>query len=328
MTKINDLPDDPKYTIKFVGAQTGILPVTIRAWERRYKIPKPHRSNNHYRLYSDRDIAILTWIKNRVETGISISSAVLEMHQIEQNGIFPEAPSRTPDVSPQPPRLSAPQYSLQLYRALVRHDENQAGALLDEILTGQDLLTVFSEILTPCLVEIGEAWYRGEIKVATEHFASTFIRGRLLALMQNFPNRRNAPHILAGCAPSEQHEIGSLMVAILLRQAGYRVEYLGPDIPLSDLIEYAGEELPNMVILSATTESSAVELIGMGQKLSKLRVPPMFGYGGRAFVFKPALRQKMDGVFLGGQLSQAVNTVREMLKAARPNPVRRSVMYV
>lgn len=328
MTKINDLPDEPKYTIKYVGAQTGVLPVTIRAWERRYQVPKPHRSDNRYRLYSDRDIAVLTWIKSRVETGISISSAVLEMHQMEQNGIFPEAPLHIPEAPSEPLRLSVPQYSQQLYRALVRHDENQAGVLLDEILTGQDLLMVFSDILTPCLVEIGEAWYRGEIKVATEHFASTFIRGKLLGIMQTFPTRRNAPHILAGCAPSEQHEIGSLMVAILLRQAGYRVEYLGPDIPLNDLIEYAGEELPNMVILSATTESSAVELIGMGQKLSKLRVPPMFGYGGRAFVFKPALRQRMDGVFLGGELAQAVSTVREMLKAARPNPVRRSVMYV
>ncbi len=54
-----DLSDAPKHTIKTVCAQTGILPVTLRAWERRYKLLKPQRTSGNYRLYSDRDIAVL-----------------------------------------------------------------------------------------------------------------------------------------------------------------------------------------------------------------------------------------------------------------------------
>jgi hypothetical protein len=43
MATIEDLPDDPKYTIKSVSTQTGIRPVTLRAWERRYELLSPHR---------------------------------------------------------------------------------------------------------------------------------------------------------------------------------------------------------------------------------------------------------------------------------------------
>lgn len=41
-----DLSDTPKHTIKTVCAQTGILPVTLRAWERRYGLPTPASAAN------------------------------------------------------------------------------------------------------------------------------------------------------------------------------------------------------------------------------------------------------------------------------------------
>ena len=75
MANIADIADDPKYTIKTVSTQTGIRPVTLRAWERRHAVLSPHRSENRYRLYSDRDVAILRWLKNRIDGGISISNA-------------------------------------------------------------------------------------------------------------------------------------------------------------------------------------------------------------------------------------------------------------
>lgn len=62
MTTINDFSEEPRYTIKSVSVQTGIRPVTLRAWERRHDLLSPHRSENRYRLYSERDIAILRWI--------------------------------------------------------------------------------------------------------------------------------------------------------------------------------------------------------------------------------------------------------------------------
>jgi len=89
--------------------------------------------------------------------------------------------------------------------------------------------------LIPVLVEIGDRWERGDIGVAVEHFASQLIQGKIQAIYHSLPLHSGGPKILVGCAPDELHEIGSLMFATLLRDAGYRVEYLGPDIPLDDL---------------------------------------------------------------------------------------------
>ncbi len=143
--------------------------------------------------------------------------------------------------------------------------------------------------------------------MTTEHFASTYIRGRLLAMIQTYPTRRGARHILIGCAPMEQHEIGPLMLALLMREAGYRVEFLGPDIPLEDLADYAGYEKPDMVILSATLPDSAEELQNFQAQLNRLPKPPMFGYGGRIFNLKSNLRKSLDGTFLGETLESALN---------------------
>jgi methanogenic corrinoid protein MtbC1 len=315
MKTIADLPEEPKFTIKDVASQTGIRPVTLRAWERRHEVLNPHRADNRYRMYSERDVAILRWLKNRVDAGISISSAVGQLRSMTSNNVWPEtipeAPRKTRGESELPPA----HYAAQLFRVLIGHDENRAGELLREVHALFDLRAVCMEVLVPALRDIGEAWYRGEIRVTTEHFASAYLRGKLLSLLQAYPSRRGAPLVLIGCAPTEQHELGSLMLAVLLRSEGLRVEYLGPDIPIEDLAEYASYEKPGMVILSATTESAARELRRMQDLLMKTRPAPVFGYGGRAFDLQPGLRTEIQGHYLGGTLQEALEKIKIQLRS-------------
>ncbi len=317
MSTIDTVSDNPKFTIKNVAIQTGILPVTLRAWERRHDLLSPHRSENKYRLYSERDIAILRWIKSRVDTGLTISSAVDELHTLQRNNVWPEAIPAAPEAPSKLPALPTSSYVDQLSKALMRHDEVTSDRLIKDILASYDLMTICLDIFVPSLIIIGEAWYRGEIRVTTEHFASAYLRGKLLNLFQTYPTRRSAPFLLVGCGPNEQHEIGSLMIATLLRSQGYRVEYLGPDIPIEDLVEYARYEKPAMVILSASTESTAYELRNVQEKLSKLRSSPVFGYGGGAFNQNEELQKRTPGYFLGNTLDTAITEINSILKTAR-----------
>ena len=66
----------PLYNIKAVVQATGISPSTLRAWERRYNIARPQRSDSGYRLYSERDVAVIRWLKAQTDAGMSISQAV------------------------------------------------------------------------------------------------------------------------------------------------------------------------------------------------------------------------------------------------------------
>lgn len=317
MTLISEFSEEPKYTIKNVSAQTGILPVTLRAWERRYQVLSPGRSGNRYRLYSDRDVAVLRWLKSRVQNGISISAAVEELHQSTINGIWPEAVPT--GILQETKRTNTPpvKYARRLYQLLINYDESGASELIREILANFDLRTITIEIFTPCLVEIGEAWNRGEIRITTEHFASAYIRGKLLALLQAYPVKRNVPFIVIAGAPTEEHEIGALMMAVLLRSEGFQVEFLGTDIPLDDLVYHARYEKPDMIVLTATTRTAALELRRMQEKLSHLRTSPIFGYGGFAFNIDPDLINQVPGIFLGKSMDAALQKVKSLIGSGR-----------
>jgi MerR family transcriptional regulator, light-induced transcriptional regulator len=314
MVSIAEFPEEAKYTIKVVSERTGVRPVTLRAWERRYDLLDPERLDNNYRLYSERDIQILRWITHRLDDGLSISNAVREYRGLRQNGIWPEAlPSVLPPEPSQAPRFPPEKYAEKLYDALVNHDEAKAKKIVDEVQAVFDLQKIFQEVFFPCLVDIGEAWYRGEIRIATEHSASAFIRGILMNLRQAFPVYSAAPSILVGCAPEEFHEIAPLMLAVLLRREGYQVEFLGPDLPVEDLVLYAEDISASMIILSASFDRTAQPLFKMQAMLDELPAKPTLGYGGRYFNENPAERKKMGGVFLGESVHEALAVVHELM---------------
>ncbi|MDD5370035.1 MAG: MerR family transcriptional regulator [Anaerolineaceae bacterium] len=312
MGTIAEYPTDPKYTIKAVCLQTGIRAVTLRAWERRYNLIRPQRGDNLYRLYSEQDVALLHWVKQRIDSGLSISDAVRELKSLQENDTWPEPAPNRPVVTPawdRPPSA----YAAALFNAFMKHNEGSAGDLLRKAQAGFDVKTLCLEVVIPCLVRIGAAWARGEIGVATEHYASAFLHGKLLALLQACPQRRSVPLILSGCPAGEQHELGILILALLLRHDGYRVEYLGPDLPLADLVEYAREQQPRLICLAVTLEEHVPGLSSFQDDLDTLYPAPLLGYGGLAFNAQPALRERVRGHFLGETLVDALQTVHALL---------------
>jgi DNA-binding transcriptional MerR regulator len=311
MPRINELPETPKYRIKAVSLQTGVPPVTLRAWERRYGLLNPQRTPGNYRLYSDRDIALLRWTKARVDSGLPIRLAAEQALAMRRSDDSPEA--LPPLTSPEGPAGAPDTFARRLYESLTRHDEARASQILGQSHAVFDLATICLRIITPCLVEIGEAWHRGDIRIATEHFASSFLRGRLLALYQTFPTARGSKRILVGCAPGEFHEIGSLMLALFLRRAGHRVDYLGQDVALDDVLAYARSEPPSLICLSASLPETARRLAGFDAGLAGIRPRPAFGFGGRAFNVDPGLRDEIQGVFLGETSSEGASGAGRLL---------------
>jgi methanogenic corrinoid protein MtbC1 len=313
---ISELSDSPKYNIKAVCLQTGIRPVTLRAWERRYKLLNPHRTRSNYRLYSDRDLAILRWLKSRVDSGLPISTAATELAEMRRLGEWPEPPPAIPVTPPLRREGAAPtEYAARLFKALTAHSESEASAIFTELYALYDIATVCTDVILPCLISIGDAWQRGQIRITTEHFASNYLRGRVMTLYQAQPMVRNAARILVGCAPHELHDIGSLILALFLRREGYRVEFLGQDVHVEDLLEYARLERPALICLSATLEASARELKRVHAGLVNMRPRPKFGFGGPIFILRPSLRESTPGIYLGDTLPEASRKVRQLLSS-------------
>ncbi len=314
MPSIANLSGEPVYPIRVACAQVGVPPVTLRAWERRYQVLSPQRGGNRYRLYSERDVALLRWVKSRVDAGLPISRAVQELKRLQERGEWPEPVETLPPfeslAQPKPPQA----YTQALFQALKARDETRARDIYREANAFFDLVTLCTKVISPCLVEIGEAWERGDILITVEHFASAFIRGRLLALFQAYPLHRSGRSILVGCAEGELHEIGSLMMAMLLRHTGYEVEYLGADLPTEDLVEHVVNEKPAMVCMSATLPASARQLISLQARLANRSPATIFAFGGRAFDQDVTLRSTIPGIFLGEDLPSALAQVARLLR--------------
>jgi MerR family transcriptional regulator, light-induced transcriptional regulator len=135
--------------------------VTLRAWERRYHVLQPQRTAGNYRLYSDRDIAILRWLKSRVDDGLVISRAAEELNDFRQTEAWPAPAPALPEPPVRAGAMPPAEYSQRLFGALIALDEGQAAGILQEATALFDLAAACLDIIQPCLVAIGEAWYRG-----------------------------------------------------------------------------------------------------------------------------------------------------------------------
>jgi methanogenic corrinoid protein MtbC1 len=326
---LSDFARTPLYNIKAVVQATSISPSTLRAWERRYNMCQPERSESGYRLYSDRDIAIIRWLKAQVDAGMSISQAVTWLQTLtdgtatgdattlpDPSGRVMEAASTTP-----PTRLDVQNFatlSQQLLDALLDYDENAAEQILSSAFALYAVEHVGEHVIVPTMVEIGERWHRGALSITREHYATSYLMQRLGAILRSSPNSVSGPLVWVSCAPGETHEMGVMLLAICLRRAGYHVRYLGQDLPADDIIGEAQSEKPALVLFSASGIDAAMNLKLLCDKLVELESPrPMIGYGGRAFIVHPELRSSIAGIFLGPTASEAVEGVSELL-AERP----------
>jgi MerR family transcriptional regulator, light-induced transcriptional regulator len=303
---LSQLSRSPIFNTKAVARETGVPADTFRAWERRYGIPHPQRTPGGHRLYSERDMAIIRWLRERTEEGMNISHAVMLL-------------TNTLDMPPAPPidrEAARPieRIAEDVVLALTHFDLQRAELLIGEAFAIYPFEQVLLGLIQPAMVEIGERWHRGEINVAAEHFATQFVRRKLAGLLNIFENSAQRATIVVGCGPGELHDLGILLIALFLVRRGWHVVYLGPQLPLADLIETIGVVKPGLVCLSASTAETAVELVTVARGMLQAFPQVHFGYGGRVFNSNPELRRAMPGTFLGHNAREVVETIETLLR--------------
>ena len=229
----------PRFRIGELARRTGVSPALLRAWETRYHLLSPSRSAGGFRLYSEEDEARVRRMRSLQEEGLSASEAARS--------------ALTGDWSPVGvPATTLHESATQLRLALESYDEVEAQAIFDRLLTTLTLDSVLSEVVLPCLQEIGDGWERGEVSVAQEHFAANLIRGRLLALARGW-GQGLGPGALLACAPGELHDLGLISFGLALRARGWAITFLGPSTPVETLADTATTLEPELVIVTSTS---------------------------------------------------------------------------
>jgi DNA-binding transcriptional MerR regulator len=223
-----------------LSRRTGVSPELLRAWEQRYGLLRPTRSDGGFRLYSPQDEDRIATMRSHLDRGLSAAEA---------------ARLTLDEESTAAPAVELPLLELGasgLRAALDRFDDGAAHAALDRLLSGFSLATVLRAVVMPYLRELGDRWEGGEVSVAQEHFASQVLRGRLLGLARGW-DRGSGPRALLACMPQEQHDLGLIVFGLGLRDRGWRITFLGPDTPLDTLSDAVATLQPDAVVLAATT---------------------------------------------------------------------------
>lgn len=228
------------------------------------------------------------------------------------NSVPPAVAAPPPDTSPLPD-ASWNDLQRRLMSALVAFDRRTAEYLWEETVAQYRAEEICVELLMPVQIAIGEGWHRGEVSVAAEHFASRFVEIKMLNLLHQGHDNPTAPLAVIGCAQAEQHEIGAIMLALFMRWAGFRIIYLGQNVPNSTLADMIRQLRPKLLGLSATTVEAAHNLTEVGHILSRLEPPvPQFIFGGMAFYERPDLIGRIQGMYLDGDVRSITRQLAEM----------------
>ena len=291
------MPEAGHLRIGELSRRTGASVDLLRAWEKRYGLLDPDRSEGGFRLYSDDDVARVRAMQAHLLDGLAAAEAA--RRALENGG-------------PEPGGDLVTQFRRELADALGNFAEGRANAVLDRLLGALSLDAVLVEVVLPYLHELGEAWGRGEASVAQEHFASNVIRGRLFGLARGW-GEGAGPHALLACAPREQHDLALIAFGLALRNRGWRITYLGQDTPLATLEEEARELRPDRVVVAGSTPERLEDVLPDLATLSQVTPLSLAGAGASS-----DLAGKAGATLLEGDpVSEAERLTRELRGSAR-----------
>ena len=313
---------NPRFNLGVVLRETGVNADTLRAWERRYGLPTPHRSESGQRLYSQQDINTIKWLISRQKEGMRISNAVELWKKIITDG---EDPFRSQsEFQPAAGLITQGSSGTDLeslqnawVEACLQYDEAKAEQVLTQSFALYPLEMVCTEVIEKGLQIIGEEWYKNNASAQQEHFAVSLAARKINSLIAAAPRPFRKERLIIGCTPGETHSFPGLLLTLLSRYRGWEVIYLGADVPherLDATIQITGARI---IILTAMQLHTAAYLFQIAEKLKDKDV--LLGFGGYIFEKQPELDKHIPGFYLGNNFLEAIKTI-EYLSGNKPAP--------
>ena len=265
------MTDEHKYGIKAVAIQTGLTQFIIRTWEKRYNVVTPLRTETNRRLYSDADISRLTLLRLATEAGHSIGriaqlpteellerigtdGTVAQFSEIAEEGGSQAASLRSCIVAC---IAAAKQFDTQaLESTLFRASATFSQPILLE------------KLIAPLMQEIGEQWKAGTLRIAHEHFATGVVRTLLGNICQGSDTSPSTPNLVVATPRGQFHEIGALIAGTIAASQGWQVTYLGPNLPVEEIVGCAAQNAAKAIGLSIIYPTDDPQL---ANELRKLR---------------------------------------------------------
>jgi MerR family transcriptional regulator, light-induced transcriptional regulator len=317
----------PAFNVKAVCLRTGITAATLRAWERRYGLPNPERTPNGYRLYSERDLAIIIWLMQQTQAGIAIGQAVQQLVSIiyQKQEVYVRIANKAQQSSISVPRSPA-LLTNDLLDAFLNFDERAANKAINEASALFTIETTLTQTVLPALrAAYGLAQSR-EASLSMYRFGVSFARQWVLTLIQNVPMPKNRESVVTIGFSGENHELEVLILGLMLRRSGWPVTHLGADLGPEILISRLDNINAVAVLYYIDSPQHAERLVGFPPPINRNGHAMWCVVAGEALENRPELQGRIPFEYLGADLRDVVQCLTRRLED-RYRPARIQPAY-
>jgi MerR family transcriptional regulator, light-induced transcriptional regulator len=290
-----------------VSRRTGVAVPTLRAWERRYGLLEPARTDGGHRLYSEADVERVRAMSRLLESGWSAGAAAREVLR-EPAEVIPLRSVSLRDDLPGDERAAA-ELIQRLESAIDAFDAPGADGVMDDVLARLDVPRALDAVVLPVLRKVGEGWQDDPRVIAREHFATNTLRPRLQRLLRASV-RSNGRSCLAVAPEREEHDLGLLAGSACAADAGWGVHFIGARTPTAAIERSVAELRPQVVLVGAVHRAHADHFLRDRPELGSAAVV----LGGTGFIPTDADRLA-NAVVHQGPISELPATIERALAA-------------
>ena len=197
--------------------------------------------------------------------------------------------------------------------AVGRFDAEELQAVLHRGVTVLGGPVFLDDVVAPAVRAVGEGWCRGVLSVAQEHMSTAVFRRVLEWQLGVYRvDRDHMPRLVVATPPGDAHELGALMVAVSAVGEGWGITYLGPDLPVGELLAAAGRVEARAVALSTVYSPNDEKLLA-AVKATREGLPksmPLMIGGAAAHRLRRAIQA--SGAIVLDSLPELRATLREL----------------
>ncbi|MDW5287495.1 MerR family transcriptional regulator [Formosa sp. PL04] len=248
------------YTMAQIVSLTGIKSHTLRKWESRYNFLEPLRTDTNIRYYTDEQLKKLLNIGILTRNGFRIS----KIDGMSEEDIHNEVTKILLEGSSED-EVSA------LILSMITLNEDEFDATINAQILKMGLISTITGLIYPFLAQVGVLWGVNKVMPAQEHFISNLIRQKIFTAIELLPKPLpNAPKAILFLPEHEDHEIGLLVASYIAQKIGWRVYYLGQNVPNENIKMVAEITKPDILVTMFITHSrKSIEsrLLGLTQEL-------------------------------------------------------------
>lgn len=314
--------DPIHFPIRELVRRTGVNASTLRAWENRHGLLRPLRTPAGHRLYGPADIRRVQRLQELLVQGLTLADiAPLLEQEVDRPEVVEAAVVEIPLPEQTPPAWQ--RYIQGTLRALEDFSGERLDSLYNETCALHPVDLVTHNLLIPVLEHLGARWDKRASGIAEEHFFASWLRNKLGARLHHGQWLLRSKPLILACLPHENHEIGLLLCALSLLQAGHRVIYLGANMPTRQIAHVTGHSHAIGIVLAGRDVPAASPLLADIAWLVEASDLPVFVGSHFSRRFRGEL-EHAGAIPLGDDLNQGMRLIEARL-AHPPTRVRRPV---